>query len=297
MLTDASIYDDNMTLLQAYKKLEKRVKALEANGGGGGGYVLPVASETTLGGIKVGQGLGINGLGYLYTTGGGGGGDIPVATSETLGGVKIGDNVAVSDDGTISVANTYTDDRTKRTAACDASFLFGFKTGARVGTVDITTPFVFTNENDLSDTKTLYLPQNALTFADLNLDNASDSMMLNVMKNYGDNMLNLQGQGSNYFKLPHSIRMFDSITEQSGSPAFVYVEESNSRIALTTGDELRYYVNYTEGAITKLVYDDWDETIQATKRYRWTGNFALNTWIPAGQGTYASLYGLWIYNS
>ena len=41
------------------------------NGGGGGSYTLPVASQNTLGGIKVGSGLTINSGGTLSTSGGG----------------------------------------------------------------------------------------------------------------------------------------------------------------------------------------------------------------------------------
>lgn len=40
-------------------------------GSGGGSYILPVASETTLGGIKVGEGLSIDGNGVLSSQGGG----------------------------------------------------------------------------------------------------------------------------------------------------------------------------------------------------------------------------------
>lgn len=83
MLTDASIYDDNMTLLQAYKALEKRVKALEA----GGSYTLPTASATVKGGVRIGSGLQMNGE-VLSATGGGGGGSSLSWTSgeyETFG--------------------------------------------------------------------------------------------------------------------------------------------------------------------------------------------------------------------
>lgn len=44
--------------------------------GGGGGYVLPTASATVLGGIKIGSGLTIDGNGVVSVTGGGGGGPI-----------------------------------------------------------------------------------------------------------------------------------------------------------------------------------------------------------------------------
>lgn len=42
-----------------------------AGSGGGGTYTLPIASASTLGGIKVGSGLSITGSGVLSTTGGG----------------------------------------------------------------------------------------------------------------------------------------------------------------------------------------------------------------------------------
>ena len=51
--------------------------------GGGGGYVLPIASASTLGGIKVGSGLSINASGVLSVTGGGGGGGSTVEWGQT----------------------------------------------------------------------------------------------------------------------------------------------------------------------------------------------------------------------
>ena len=49
--------------------------------GGGGSYVLPIASADTLGGVKVGDGLSINEAGVLSASGGGGGG-IDIETNE-----------------------------------------------------------------------------------------------------------------------------------------------------------------------------------------------------------------------
>lgn len=47
------------TILNKKYDLVGRIEALE-EGGGGGGYVLPTASDETLGGVKVGNGLSIN---------------------------------------------------------------------------------------------------------------------------------------------------------------------------------------------------------------------------------------------
>lgn len=62
---------------------------------------LPVASETVLGVIKVGDNLTIEADGTLNATGGGTG-TIPVATADTLGGIKVGNGLSITSDGTLS---------------------------------------------------------------------------------------------------------------------------------------------------------------------------------------------------
>jgi len=69
---------------------------LQATGGGGQPYVLPIASDSTLGGVKVGTGLEINSsTGMLRTK---------VAGSDALGGIKVGDGLSIESDGTLSVS-------------------------------------------------------------------------------------------------------------------------------------------------------------------------------------------------
>lgn len=55
------------TLLNKKYKLEERVTALEE----GGGYELPIASASTLGGVKIGENLEISESGVLSASGGG----------------------------------------------------------------------------------------------------------------------------------------------------------------------------------------------------------------------------------
>lgn len=85
---------------------------LNATGGGGGSYVLPPATETTLGGVKVGTGLHVEDDGTLSATGGGSY-ELPVATADTLGGIKVGENLEVESDGTLNAkaggTKTYTE--------------------------------------------------------------------------------------------------------------------------------------------------------------------------------------------
>ena len=63
-------------------------------------YTLPIASETVLGGIKVGHNLSIEEDGTLNAADGGY--TLPVATASTLGGIKVGTNLSISD-GVLSV--------------------------------------------------------------------------------------------------------------------------------------------------------------------------------------------------
>jgi hypothetical protein len=66
-------------------------------------YSLPTATESVLGGVKIGSGISIDGNGVIsassaYT--------LPTATANTLGGVKIGSGVTITD-GVISVSTAY----------------------------------------------------------------------------------------------------------------------------------------------------------------------------------------------
>ena len=73
---------------------------------GGGGYTLPPATATTLGGIKVGDGLAIDGsdvlsVTYAYT--------LPTAAAAVLGGIKVGARLSIDGAGVLSAADqTYT---------------------------------------------------------------------------------------------------------------------------------------------------------------------------------------------
>ena len=89
-------------------------------------YVLPAATTTTLGGVKIGANVSVTADGTIsvaaptppYT--------LPAATASSLGGVKIGANVSVTADGTISVAAPYV------LPVATASVLGGVKQGANV---------------------------------------------------------------------------------------------------------------------------------------------------------------------
>ena len=69
-------------------------------------YVLPTASTSTLGGIKVGSNLTITPDGVLSATSSSSY-VLPTATTSTLGGIKVGSNLTITPDGTLN-ANTST---------------------------------------------------------------------------------------------------------------------------------------------------------------------------------------------
>lgn len=93
-LPAASLSVESETVTELPKE-DTRGGSSSGGGGGGGSYTLPVASATTLGGVKVGSGLAIDGSGVLSATGGGSGGGtvtsvaMTVPTGMTIGGSPI----------------------------------------------------------------------------------------------------------------------------------------------------------------------------------------------------------------
>lgn len=90
-------FDETKNLQQVIQEVQQDIQTLETT-------PIPTASSTTLGGIKVGNGLSITPDGTLSSTGGLS--ELPIASSTTLGGVKIGNNISVAEDGTITSNQT-----------------------------------------------------------------------------------------------------------------------------------------------------------------------------------------------
>ena len=83
------------------KGMRPNLYELMQGGGGGGSYVLPIASSDTLGGVKIGDGIEIDAEGTIsaesatpY--------ELPTASADVLGGVKIGSGIDVDGNGVIS---------------------------------------------------------------------------------------------------------------------------------------------------------------------------------------------------
>ena len=76
-----------------------RVVNFKRAAGGGGSYVLPVATASKLGGVKIGSNITIDGSGAIsapaaYT--------LPTAAANTLGGIKVGTNLSIDENGVLS---------------------------------------------------------------------------------------------------------------------------------------------------------------------------------------------------
>ena len=61
-------------------------------------YILPTATQSTLGGVKIGDNIDIDSNGHI---------SVPIATQTNVGLVKVGTGLAVSSDGTLSATGTY----------------------------------------------------------------------------------------------------------------------------------------------------------------------------------------------
>lgn len=76
----------------------------EISGGGGGGYELPTATASRLGGIKVGSNLSVAEDGTLSAPAPTPAYELPTASADTLGGVKIGSGISIDANGAISAS-------------------------------------------------------------------------------------------------------------------------------------------------------------------------------------------------
>lgn len=98
-----------------------------SGGGGGGSYTLPIASASTLGGVKVGTGLSIDSTTGVLSATGGSSYTLPTASASTLGGVKVGDGLSInSSTGVLTTATkiVYLTSESQMPASPDANTLY-----------------------------------------------------------------------------------------------------------------------------------------------------------------------------
>lgn len=101
----------------------------DAAGGGGSSYTLPVATGSTLGGVKSSSASGdvtVNSDGTM-TVNGGSAYTLPTASASTLGGIKVGDRLSIDANGVLSAA-----DQSYNLPTAGASTLGGIKVGDRL---------------------------------------------------------------------------------------------------------------------------------------------------------------------
>lgn len=102
-LSDIGDVDINLTTLaNGQGIIWDSANSVWKNASIGSSYTLPIASASTLGGIKVGTGLSIDSnTGVLSATGGSY--TLPTASASTLGGIKVGSHLSIDSGGVLSV--------------------------------------------------------------------------------------------------------------------------------------------------------------------------------------------------
>ena len=129
-------------------------------GGGGGGtgtYVLPIASGSILGGIRVGDNLTINPFTGVLTANIPSPYILPTATTSTLGGIKIGSGLFINGNGVVSVNTNATG--TNFFNLTQDSFTNGFKISYDPTSKD--TQYITLNQNgSITLAGTVYMTNN-----------------------------------------------------------------------------------------------------------------------------------------
>ena len=124
-------------------------------GGGGGSYTLPIASASTLGGIKVGTGLSIDSTTGVLTATGGSSYTLPTASSSTLGGVKVGDGLSIdSSTGVLATISkiVYLTDESQMPANPDANTLYAiYGAGGGGSSITVDSALSSTSENPVQN--------------------------------------------------------------------------------------------------------------------------------------------------
>jgi hypothetical protein len=130
------------------------------------------ASTTQVGGIKFdGVTLALNGSGQLYYTGGGSGGyTLPIASAGTLGGVKVGTGLSIDGSGILSSTITqYTDALARAAISVSGSLSYDNSTGV----ISYTTPTYTVSTTTASNGGSLSLSGTTFTFAPADVSTAN----------------------------------------------------------------------------------------------------------------------------
>ena len=92
--------DNGDTLVINGKLVVSEDAIVEGLDDGGSSYELPIASVSTLGGVKIGEGISIDSNGVISASDY----ELPIASVSTLGGVKIGEGISIDSNGVISAS-------------------------------------------------------------------------------------------------------------------------------------------------------------------------------------------------
>lgn len=271
-INDASIYDDNFTLLQKYKALERRITALENSSGGGSSYTLPTASETTKGGIKIGDNLYMSGE-FLNAISGG----------SSSGGYM-----------------SYTGMGTINSPIEDSSILLGFVDRAEVTLKDYTTPITYTNESDSTDTISVYLKNSSAGYDSSDRDayiSGEDFGYIPMIKNPNSGeLLPVYGDFIYCYGLS-MLTFYDTASQENAEPIWqtnAQPLQQRGRISKDYNADEQYYLQDAYGYIDFSDYPIYigDKTYTSQDSIQLSS--IVGTASGAGSGGDVALNGTWL---
>lgn len=236
-------------------------------------YHLPIASDTILGGIKVGDNLSITSDGTLSATGGEY--SLPVASASTLGGIKVGDRLSISDgvlstviDSTLSTQSNNPVYNSTVTSALNA---LGSTTDSLDGRLDT----VEGNLSTLSSTVTAQgLSISGIT-SDISGINSDITDNTNAISTNTTNIGTLSG---NLTQLSSTVdTLSGTVTDQGNALSAVIGEVDDFTISTDTDVEYSYLLPVNTWSGGKITYSQRGKTLVV--QFDLTGTYALQSQV------------------
>lgn len=186
-------------------------------------YNLPIASDDTLGGVKIGDNVDIASDGTI---------SIPIATDETLGVVKAGTNITIASDGTISAASV-------------TPYVLPQATNVTLGGVYVDTTLSSVSQNPV---------QNKIINSNLNTLSNSVTSLQGTVESQGDVISNAVGAISDLQDADIEIQADISDLDETVTQHTQDISTNASNIGANTTDivSLKSRMTNAEGNITSI---------------------------------------------
>lgn len=237
-------------------------------------YHLPIASDTILGGIKVGNNLSITLDGTLSAVGEGY--SLPVASASTLGGIKVGDRLSISDDGVLSAVidstlSTQSNNPVYNSTVTSALNSLGSTTDSLDDRLD-------TVENNLSTLSSTVTAQ-GLSISGITSD--ISTMTTDISNNtnaISTNATNIGTVSGNLTQLSSTVNTLSgTVTDQGNALSAVIGEVNDFTISTDTDVEYSYLLPINTWSAGKITYSQRGKILAV--QFDLTGTYALQSQV------------------